>query len=325
MQFIKMIFFRKKQIYMDNAATTKVDENITKEMEKAMTKYFGNPSSIHAKGLEAKKEIENARAMIANSIGAKSKEIIFTGSGTEANNLALKGLFWENKNRKNHIITTKIEHDCVLNSCKWLEKQGAEVTYLEVDKKGFISLEKLKNSIKKNTLVVSIIHGNNEIGTIQDIEKIGEICKKYNVYFHTDACQSYTKVPINVKKQNIDLMTLNAHKINGPKGVGALYLKQGIKINPLLHGGGQEDNLRSSTYNVPGIIGFAKAVKNTSSSDVEKMKQLTTNLIKGLKEIPNSRLNGPEADKRLCNNINFSLKNREIIERLRENNIIIFL
>ena len=298
-----------KQIYLDNAATTKVDENVLKAMTPYFSEKYGNASSTHLMGEEARRAIEESREIIAKTIGAKYKEIIFTGSGTESNNMTLKGLFFANKDSgKNHIITTKIEHDCILNSCRWLEKQGAKITYLDVDKKGFVDLGQLENSITDKTILVSIIHGNNEIGTIQDLEKIGKICKEKGVLFHTDACQSFTKTKLDVKKMNLDLVTLNAHKIHGPKGVGALYIKEGIKIDPLLHGGGHEFNLRSSTENVAGIVGFAKAVK--IGCDIKKLTKLRDKLIEGILKIPNTTLNGAE-DKRLCNNINVSFNNIE--------------
>jgi len=303
-----------KQIYLDNAATTKVDERVLKAMEPLFSDKYGNASSLHLMGEEARRAIEEARGVIARSIKAKHKEIIFTGSGTEANNFVLKGLFFANKDKdsgKNHIITTKIEHDCVLNSCKWLETQGARVTYLDVDEKGFVDLEQLNNSINNKTIVVSVIHANNEIGTIQDLEAIGKICKEKGVYFHTDACQSFTKVDIDVKKMNLDLMTLNAHKIHGPKGVGALYIRQGVKIIPLLHGGGHEFGLRSGTENVAGIVGFAKAVKISNDNDVKKMKKLRDKLINGILKIPNTKLNGVKGNDRLCNNVNVCFNNIE--------------
>jgi len=233
--------WKMREIYLDNAATTKVDEKVLDAMIPYLKEKYGNASSTHLLGEEARRAIEESRGTIAKVIGAKYKEVIFTGSGTEANNFVIKGLYFANKEKgKDHIITTKIEHDCVLNACKWLETQGAKVTYLDVDEKGFVDLEQLKKSITEKTIVVSAIHGNNEIGTIQDLKAIGKICKEKNVLFHTDACQSFTKVDIDVKKMNLDLMTLNAHKIHGPKGVGALYIKEGVKIIPLLHGGGQE-------------------------------------------------------------------------------------
>ena len=299
-----------KQIYMDNAATTKVDERVLKDMLPYFDEKFGNASSVHFKGQEAKNALEKSRRIIAKSINARTNEIIFTSGGTESNNFALKGLFFENYPEKNHIITTKIEHDCVLNSCKWLETQGAEVTYLDVDSDGLIDLNQLKNSITDKTIVVSIIHGNNEIGTIQDLEKIGEICKEKHVLFHTDACQSYTKVPIDVKKQNLSLVTLNSHKIHGPKGVGALYIQEDITITPVFHGGGHEKNLRSGTENISGIMGFAKAVCIPNNKNVKKMTELRNKLIDDILKIPNTKLNGSKT-KRLCNNINISFNNIE--------------
>ncbi|MGD9276797.1 MAG: cysteine desulfurase family protein [Candidatus Pacearchaeota archaeon] len=300
-----------KTIYFDNAATTKVDDEVVKVMMPYFTEKFGNASSVHELGQEAKDAMEKARRIIAKSIDAKTSEVYFTSGGTEANNWAIKGLFFQNYPEKNHIITTKIEHDCVLNTAKWLEKQGAEVTYLDVDEEGFVDLEQLKNSLNGKTIVVSIIHGNNEIGTIQDLEKISEICHEKNVLFHTDACQSFTKTRLNVKKQNLDLVTLNAHKIHGPKGVGALYIKDGIKINPLMHGGGHERNLRSGTENIPGIVGFGKAVKIAREKDVKKMTELRDYLIEEILKLPNTKLNGSTKDKRLCNNINVTFSNIE--------------
>ena len=301
-----------KQIYFDNAASTKTDEKVVEAMMPYFGEKFGNASSVHAKGQEAKHAMENARRIIAKSIGARTHEIIFTSGGTESNNLALKGLFWENKDKgKTHIITTKIEHDCVLNTCKWLEKLGAEITYLDVDSEGFVDLEQLKNSITEKTLVVSVIHGNNEIGTIQDLDAIGKICKEGETLFHTDACQSYTKTFIDVKKQNLNLVTLNSHKIHGPKGVGALYIREGVKIDALFHGGGHERKIRSGTENVSGIVGFAKAVEIASKEEIKKIEMMRDKLIEGILKIENTRLNGSRGDKRLCNNINVSFNNVE--------------
>jgi cysteine desulfurase len=305
--------FKPKQIYLDNAATTRVDRKVIAVMQDYFDLIYGNPSSQHLIGQEAKRALEDARGVIAKSINAKHDEIIFTGSGTESNNLVLKGLFFankENKTGKNHIITTKIEHDCILNTCRWLEKQGAKITYINVDKEGFIDLEQLKNSITPETLVVSVIHGNNEIGTIQDIKMIGKICNEKQVYFHTDACQSYTKTKIDVKDQNLSFVTLNAHKIHGPKGVGALYIRSGIKLTPLLHGGGHEFGIRSSTENVPGIVGFAKAVKVSKNSQMLYIKRLRDRLMDGLLAIEGTKLNGPE-ENRLNNNLNISFGNIE--------------
>jgi len=306
------------EIYLDNAATTKVDEKVMSIMEKYSIEDYGNASSLHFKGEEARRAIENAREIIAKAIGAKYKEIIFTGSGTESNNMAIKGLFWSQRDRlrgenypeKNHVITTKIEHDCVLNSCKWIEKQGGEVTYLDVDSEGLVNPKDVEDAITGKTFLVSIIHGNNEVGTIQNLESIGKSCKEKNILFHSDACQSFTKVKIDVKKMNVDLMTLNAHKIHGPKGVGALYVREGIKITPLLHGGGQEFKLRSSTENVAGIAGFGTAVKVASNRDMRKMEKLRDYFIEGILNIPDTKLNGPRKN-RLCNNIDVSFNNIE--------------
>ena len=304
-----------KKIYLDNAATTPVDKKVVEKMLPFFTKEYANASSQHLFGKEAKKHLDKSRKIIAKEINARPREIIFTSGGTESNNLALKGLFFKEKEKnseKNHIITTKIEHDCILKTCNWLEKnQNVKVTYLNVDSQGFIDLEQLKESITEKTFLVSVIHGNNEIGTIQNLEKIGKICHEQEVLFHTDACQSFTKTKIDVKKQNLDLVTLNSHKIHGPKGVGALYIGERVKITPLMHGGGHEQGLRSGTENIPGIVGFAQAEKKKKKRDVENMRKNRDKLIKELLKIPRVKLNGPEGDKRLCNNVNVSFSNVE--------------
>lgn len=291
-----------KTIYLDNAATTPVDERVFNKMKSFFSGKYGNASSLHHKGQEAKMALDEAREVIAKSIGSRFDEIVFTGSGTEANNLALKGLALERSG--GHIITSKIEHDCVLNTCKFLEKKGFSVSYLDVDSEGFVDLEQLEREIRSDTIIVSVIHGNNEIGVIQDLEKIYDICKKKNVVFHTDACQSFTKTKLNVKMA--DMITLNAHKIHGPKGVGALYVSKRVNLKPLLHGGGHEFGLRSSTENVAGIVGFAEAVK--IADGVKHMYKLRDRLVDGILKIKDTRLNGPNGDKRLCNNINVSFK-----------------
>lgn len=306
-----MAFGKKKEIYLDNASTTKVDEAVMKAMLPYFTKEYGNASSQHFKGVEAKRALENSRKIIAKSINANTDEIIFTSGGTESNNFILKSLFFDNYPKKDHIIVTKIEHDCILRTCKWLETKGAKVTYLDVDSEGFVNPKDLENSITEKTFLVSIIHGNNEIGTVQDLKKLGEICRKKNVPLHTDACQSFTKVPIGVKKMNLDFVTLNAHKIHGPKGVGAVYVNKNIKISPFFHGGGQERKLRSGTENIAGIVGFAKSVEIVSSKDVKKMYELREKLIEGILKIPDTSLNGPQGEKRLCNNVNIAFKNVE--------------
>ncbi len=295
------------KVYLDNGATTMVPEKVVKKMEPYFTTQYGNASSMHQMGQEAKRAMEEARRVIANKINANAKEIIFVGSGSESDNLAIKGACHalREKEGKNHIITTKIEHHAVERSCGTLEKEGFNVTWLPVDNEGFIDLKELEKAITSKTALVTIIHTNNEIGTIQDIEKIGEICKKHNVLFHLDAMQSFTKIPIDVKKQNIDLLSFSAHKIHGPKGIGVLYVRDGVKLNKLIDGGSHEHNLRAGTENIPYIVGFAEAVKLSSYKDCKKIAKLRDRLIDGiLKNIPNSYLNGPRTN-RLCFNANF--------------------
>jgi len=299
-----------KQIYLDNAATTCVDEKVAKAMIPYFSENYGNASSSHGFGKIAKDAIEKARDILAKSINAKPEEIYFTSGGTESNNWAMKEIHFANPGRKK-IITSKIEHDSILENAKFLEKMGIKVVYLDVDKSGFIDFGQLKKEVDADTILVSLIHGNNEIGTIQDIEKIGALCKSRGVYFHTDACQSFTKTKIDVKKQNIDLMTLNAHKIHGPKGVGALYIKEGVKIFPMLHGGGHERGMRSGTENVPGIAGFAEAVRISSFREYNKLAKLRDYAIEKILDIPKTKINGAGGEDRLCNNINISFSNIE--------------
>jgi len=291
-----------KTIYLDSAATTMVDSKVVRVMEPYLTEKYGNASSLHHKGQEAKMALDESREIIAKSIGARFDEIIFTSGGTEANNLALKGSAFIAG--KGHVIVTKIEHDCVLNTAKFLEAHGFDVDYINVDEKGYVDLKELENKIRKETIIVSVIHGNNETGTVQDLEAIGKICKKNNILFHTDACQSYTKIPLNVNKMNLDLVTLNAHKIHGPKGVGALYVRKGTKLAYLAHGGGQEFGIRSGTENISGIVGFSMAVKLAKSKHVKYMNKLKNKLIDGVLKIPNVKLNGGG----LPNIANFSFK-----------------
>ena len=298
------------KVYLDNASTTKVDERVIKKMIPYFKDNYGNASSLHEKGLSAKKAIEEARNIIAISINADSDEIYFSSGGTESNNWALKGIAFSNRHKGNHIITTKVEHKCIMESCDWLNKQGFEITHLEVNNGGLVDLEELKKKIRKDTILVSVIHGNNEIGTINDIEKIGKICKERGVYFHSDACQSFLKEKINVKEMNIDLLTLNAHKIHGPKGVGALYVRSGVILNSWQQGGGQENNMRAGTENTPGIVGFGEAVRlGLNKEEIEKMEKLRDKLIEGiLQNISEVKLNGSSGKKRLCNNINLSFR-----------------
>lgn len=298
-------------IYLDNGASTHVDPEAVEAMLPYFTKRYANASSLHSPGFEAKQALDAARARIADSINASPREIVFTSGGTESNNLAIKGIAFARKAKGNHLITTKIEHKCVLNACRWLETQGFTVTYLDVDDEGFVDPEALENAITKETILVSIIHANNEIGTIQDLERLGAICAKRNIPFHSDACQSYTKMPIDVKKASVSLLTINSHKIHGPKGVGALYVKLGTAITPLLHGGDHESRLRAGTENIPGIVGFAKAVTLASKQDTKRMRLLRDRLIDGLLGMEGVRLNGPRGERRLCNNVNLSFKGIE--------------
>jgi cysteine desulfurase len=294
-------------IYLDNGATTQVSKEVLDSMAPYFLDKYGNASSLHQMGREAKEALEKSREVIAKKINASKDEIIFTAGGSESNNLAIKGTAFLNKNNKNknHIITSKIEHPSVLETCRYLEKQGFSVDYVKVNKEGFIDLKELERKINDKTLFVTIIHANNEMGVIQDLEKIGEICKRKNVLLHVDAVQSFCKEDIDVKKMNISMASFSAHKIHGPKGVGALYVKKGIKLDSLIHGGHHEFNLRAGTENIPGIVGFAKATELIKKEDIEKMTRLRDRLISELLKIKDTQLNGSK-DKRLCNNVNIA-------------------
>ncbi len=301
---------RFKSVYLDNAATTRIDDKVLAEMLPYYTTHYGNPSSLHSYGFDAKEAVDESREKIAKSLNTDFENIIFTASGSESNNMAIKGLAFNSE--KKHIITTRIEHKSITSQLDWLETRGYKITYINVDKEGFIDLNQLEKAITKDTLLVSIIHGNNEIGTIQDLEKIGKLCKNVDVPLHIDACQSFTKTEINLKKYNISLASINAHKIHGPKGIGALYISKDIKLTPVIHGGQQEFKKRAATENVPGIVGFGKAVEINSNSKISKeVTKLRDYLIDGLLKIPDSKLNGPKGDKRLYNNINFSFRGIE--------------
>jgi cysteine desulfurase len=296
-----------KRVYLDYAATTPLDPRVLEVMKPYFYKKFGNSMSLHSFGLEAKQALEESRETVAKSMNANPEEIIFTGSATESINSVIKGIAFANKEKGKHIITSAIEHHAVLESCKWLEEQGFEITYLPVDKYGFVDLEKLKNSIKNNTILVSIMHANNEIGTIEPIEEIGKICKEKDVLFHTDAVQSFGKIPIDVNKMNVDLLSLSAHKFYGPKGVGATFIRKGTNIDPLLHGGGHEFGVRSSTENIAGIVGLAEAVRlreKEMKPEAARLTKLRDYLIRNVLKIENSYLNG-HLTKRLSNNANF--------------------
>jgi cysteine desulfurase len=297
-----------KKIYMDYAATTPMDLKVLEAMKPYFSGHFGNPSSIHSYGREARKVVDASRDRIASFINTKSEEIYFTSGGTESDNFALEGIAYSYEHKGNHIISTSIEHHAVTNCLEFLKDRGFEVTYLPVDKFGMISIEELKNAITPKTILVSVMHANNEIGTIQPIEEIGAICREKKILFHTDAVQTFGHMPIDVQKLNIDLLSASAHKLYGPKGVGMLYVKKGVKITPFLHGGEQERGKRASTENVPGIVGFAKAVEITSFDENKKIKQLRDKLIKGIiSNIEDVILNGHPAQ-RLDNNVNVSVK-----------------
>lgn len=295
------------RVYLDNAATTPVDKRILDAMLPYFSENYGNPSSIYSFSHDTGKAVENARADVANLIGAEPSEIVFTSGGTEADNLAIKGAV---KGSKGHIITSVIEHPAVLNVCKSLENEGFEVSYIPVNNEGIVSVEDVKKAIRDDTILITIMHANNEIGTIQPIHEIGKIAREKGIVFHTDAVQTVGKIPVDVKKMNVDLLTISSHKMYGPKGVGALYVRNGVSLKPVSEGGGHEKGLRSGTENVPGIVGFGKATEiafNEMDADAEKMKKLRDKLMKGSLEIENSWVNG-SMEKRLPGNLNLGFK-----------------
>lgn len=301
-------------IYLDNAATTCLDPAAAETMMIAGRNIYGNASSLHSIGTSAQEKLEQARAELAVQIGAKPGEIFFTASGTEANNLALKGVAFANARRGRHIIVSSIEHDCILRAAGWLEQQGFCVTYLPVDAKGGIDLAVLENAIISQTILVSVMHANNEIGTIEPVEEIGRLCRERDVYFHSDACQTFGKIPVNVDDMQASLLTINAHKLHGPKGVGALFIRSGVAIEPLLHGGGQEKGIRSSTENIPGIMGFVRAatiaLKDLGPETI-RINGLQERIISSIrKHIPGVYFNG-SLGKRLPHNINFCIEGLE--------------
>jgi cysteine desulfurase len=297
-----------KRIYLDHAATTPVDPAVVETMLPFFTEYFGNPSSVYTEGRGVKKSIEAARLQIAAAINADPREIYFTGSGSEADNWAIKGIAMKNQAKGKHIITSTIEHHAVLHTCEYLEKQGFEVTYLPVDEFGLISLDDLRNAIRKDTILVTIMFANNEIGTIEPIKEIGEIVKEKGIIFHTDAVQALGNIPVDVKDLNVDLLSISAHKIYGPKGIGALFIRKGVPIDNLIHGGAQERKKRAGTENTAEIVAFGKAAEMVTEhleDNAAHMKKLRDLLIKGVMEnIPQVRLNG-HPEKRLPGNANF--------------------
>lgn len=295
-------------IYLDNSATTPLNEEVLKEMEPYFCEYFGNPSTLYSLGQKSKEALEEARKRVADAINAKPEEIIFTSGGSESDNLAIKGIAFKNQDKGKHIITSEIEHPAVKETLVFLESIGFEVTYLPVYGDGIIKIEDLKKAIRDDTILITVMHANNEIGTIQPIAEIGKIAKEKGIIFHTDAVQTFGKIPVDVEELGVDLLSLSSHKIYGPKGVGALYIRKNTRLVPQIHGGGQERGLRSGTENIPGIVGFGKAAEMASENqkkDYDYLIQIRDGIIdKVLEEIPASYLNG-DREKRLPNIINF--------------------
>ncbi|MBQ2801786.1 MAG: cysteine desulfurase NifS [Lachnospiraceae bacterium] len=300
-----------KLIYLDNAATTAVRPEVFEAMKPHFLEEYANPSSVYTFAQHSARAVENARSQIADMLHAKTSEIYFTAGGSESDNWAIKAIADLKKEKGKHIITSKIEHHAVLHTCEYLEKQGYEVTYLNVDENGLISLEELKASIRPDTILISIMFANNEIGTIEPIAEIGKIAKEHNIIFHTDAVQAFAHVPIDVEEMNIDALSASGHKFNGPKGIGFLYLRSNIRIQPLIHGGAQERGKRAGTINTPGIVGMGKAAElaqKEMDSRIEKETQVRDYLIQKIRDnIPYVKLNGDE-QKRLPNNVNFSFR-----------------
>lgn len=301
-----------QKVYLDNAATTKVRDEVVEAMLPYFTEYFGNPSSLHLFAREAGKGLDTARAQVAKALNAKPEEIIFTGGGSESDNMALRGIPEAYKKKGKHVITSAVEHHAVLHTLEAMEKEGrVEVTYLPVDEYGMVTAEQVEKAIRPDTVLVSIMFANNEVGTIMPIEQIGETCKKYGVLFHTDAVQAVGHVPVDVEKMHIDLLSLSGHKFHGPKGVGALYVRKGVRIPALILGGAQERRKRAGTENVPGIVGMGKAIELATAEledNAAKMKVLRDRLIFGIPaRIPDVKLNGHPTE-RLPNNVNFSIR-----------------
>lgn len=300
-----------KKIYLDNAATTAARKEVVDAMIPYFTEKYGNPSSVYDLAGESKKAIDEAREIISNALGSKSNEIYFTAGGTESDNWALKAAAEAYKEKGNHIITSKIEHHAILHTCEYLEKNGYEVTYLDVDENGVVKIEELKKAIRPTTILISIMFANNEIGTIEPIKEIGEIAKEKGIIFHTDAVQAFGQIPINVDEYHIDMLSASGHKLNGPKGIGFLYIRTGLKLRSFVHGGAQERHRRAGTENVPGIVGLGKAVSIAMDTMEERQKKeiaLRDLLIdRVLREVPYTRLNGHRKD-RLPNNANFSFQ-----------------
>ncbi len=299
-----------RRIYLDYAATTPTHPEVVKAMLPYFTDVFGNPSTIYSYGQESKGAIEEARVKVADLIGARGEELVFTSGGTEADNFAIKGVAYANENKGNHIITTSIEHHAVIETCKSLERRGFKTTYLPVDEYGLVNPDDVRRAITDKTILISVMHANNEMGTIEPITEIGKIVKETKIYFHADAVQTVGHIPVDVNELGVDLLSMSAHKLYGPKGVGALYIRKGTKLLPLMHGGEQERRRRASTENVPGIVGFGRTVELAQQEIDEEAKRLTylrDKLIKGLLErVDHIRLNG-HPSRRLPNNVNVSV------------------
>lgn len=300
-----------KKVYLDNAATTKTRPEVVEAMLPYFTECYGNPSSIYEFAAQNKKAVDDARGIIGSALGAETADIYFTAGGTESDNWALKAAVEAYANKGNHIITSKIEHHAILHTCEYLEKHGIEVTYVDVDENGIVKLEEIKKAIRPTTILISIMFANNEIGTIQPMKEIGALAKENGIIFHTDAVQAFGQVPINVKELNIDMLSGSGHKLNGPKGIGFLYIRKGLKLRSYIHGGGQERHRRAGTENVPAIVGFGKAVEiavNTMEERTKKEEDLRDLLIqKIMQEVPYTRLNG-HRNNRLPNNVNVSFQ-----------------
>lgn len=298
-----------ERVYFDNSATTMVDERVLEAMRPYFLQKYGNASSLHSFGRDAYEAMETARAQVAQAINAAPRDIIFTSGGTESDNLALQGVAFAQSSKGRHIITTSIEHHAILHTCQFLESQGFKVTYLPVDEEGFVSEEQLKASMTPETILVSVMLANNEIGTVQHVRELAEVAKDGGALFMTDAVQALTKLPVDVDKLGVDLLALSAHKFHGPKGVGALYVRKGVRLRPIVYGGGHERGLRSSTENIPGMVGMGKAAElgiAEMEDSVARMTKIRDRLIEGtLSAVPRSYLNGPKGEGRLCNNAHF--------------------
>jgi cysteine desulfurase len=299
-----------KKIYFDNAASTPVDERVLEEMKPYFSEKFGNASSLHDFGIEAKEALERARERLSEVLQCEPEEIYFTSGGTESNNLALRGVMEANKDKGNHLIVSAVEHPCIMQTAKYLESKGFKVTYLPVDEFGRVAFDDLKKAVTKKTVLVSIMTANHEVGSYNNLDVLADFCAGEDIFFHTDACQAFGKLPILPHALDIDLMTFSAHKINGPKGIGALFIRKGVPLDPIIFGGGHENGLRSGTENVAGAVGFAKAAElaiESHNQESERLTKLRDKLIEGVLKIPETRLNGHPTS-RLFNNANFSFK-----------------